>query len=302
MRLLPLLLLLACPAGPSTDPLPDAVELSGACPAEEHFGRFVVQAEEDYTFVQGQVADGVVPSSIPELTASEGPCRLLRGQTPFCDPACDSASTCDFNGACVPYPEPQDLGVVDVRGLVEDFVMEPVQPGWNYFETSLPADAMRVGEAIRVTTGEGRWEPLELFGVGLARLDFEGELLPVVEGSELELVWEGATTASEVQLTLSIDQHGTSPSRLVCSFPDDGAGTVPVAMVDALLAAGVTGWPSATVARLTADRAAIGAGCVDLVVSTPRSLDVDVAGFIPCDPGHPCPAPLTCNLELELCE
>ncbi len=94
---LPLLILLGCPAGPSTDPLPDAVELGGECAAAEHFGRFVVQAQAEYTIVQGQVWDGVVPASIPSEAAREGGCRLLLRQTPFCDPACDSASTCNNN-------------------------------------------------------------------------------------------------------------------------------------------------------------------------------------------------------------
>ncbi len=299
---LPLVFLLACPAGPSTDPLPDEVELGGECDAAEHFGRFVVQAQADYTIVQGQVSDGVVPASIPSETAREGSCRLLLRQTPFCDPGCDSASTCDFDGRCIPYPETQDLGLVDVRGLVEDFVMEPVQPGWNYFNTSLPLDAMRVGEPIRLTTGEGRWSSFELFGLGLERLDSGVDELAIQEGQPLQLSWQAADTPSEVELRLNIDQHGTSPSTLHCLFDDDGDGAVPAAMIDALLGAGVTGWPAATLARRTADRAEVGGGCVDFVVSTPLDLDVDVAGFIPCDPAHPCPVPLDCNLEIELCE
>ncbi len=70
----------------------------------------------------------------------------------------------------------------------------------------------------------------------------------------------------------------------------------------ALLHAGVSGRPSATLVRRTADRADVGEGCVDLTVASPRAGEVQLADYVPCDQATPCPDSLECNLSVGLCE
>lgn len=312
-RILLLLSLAACDAAPS-DPaepgprpeLPEAedVQLDGTCAMQDRYGQFLIEAYDAYTVVQGQVADGVVPSSILEVIYQEAGCALMLRDNPFCDPGCGSDQACDFDGSCVPFPAAQDLGTVDIAGLAQVVAMEPVMPGFNYFATGLPHPATAPGDTIRVTTSGGTWEPFELWGLGVETLAIPEEVWWVAGGEALELAWTppvGAVTG-EVVFQLGIDQHGTSPLSMECVFEDTGSATVPASIIDALLDAGVSGWPSASLTRRTADRADVGAGCAELIVSSPREGDVRLADFVPCNAQSPCPEPLECNLATEICE
>ena len=304
--------LLGCPstaAGPEPAPesgLPAAadVQLDGPCALESRFGGFIVQSWPDYSIVQGQVADGVVPVTVLEEMVAEAGCRLLRRNNPFCDPPCEPGETCDFDGTCIPYPDYQDLGTVSVRGLVIDLDLEPVMPGWSYFATALPHPAVVPDATVRVDTGDGAWPPAELWGVGVQDLSIAPEVAwSVQDGVDLELGWSPPAGAvrSEIAFTLTIDQHGVTPTRLSCSFEDTGEAVVPAALVDELVSAGVSGWPNAWLTRRTIDSTPVGDGCMDLEVSAPRTSDVDVVGYIPCDAAHPCPDGLECDLDLEFC-
>ena len=69
-----------------------------------------------------------------------------------------------------------------------------------------------------------------------------------------------------------------------------------------LVDAGVTGFPSGSLERRTADRAEAGAGCLDLAVSIPLDVPVDVVGYTPCVSDEDCPEGMECNEELQICE
>ena len=303
----------ACDPAPQPDsdeppidlPHPDDIALEEACPLEDRIGGFVVQATETYTTVQGQVSDGVVPVSILEPIHTEGDCTLLRRNNPYCDPGCASHEVCDFDGSCSAYPEPQDLGVVTIAGLAEAVEISPAMPGYNYFSTSLPHPAMSPGDTIRVQADADDWADLELWGVGVEPLVIDApEPWSVAGGEPLDLEWKPPSSASwgEIRFSLTIDQHGTSPVTLQCDLEDTGAAAIPASTIDALLGAGVSGWPRSTLSRRTVDSALQPQGCVELIVSSPREGDIALADYIPCDETVPCPEPLECNLELGLCE
>ena len=286
-------------------PDPEDVVLQGECPLAERFGRFAVEALPNYTAVQGQVLDGVVPITVLEEVGAEGGCTLMRRNLLVCEPPCDPGFACDFDGECITYPVGQDLGTVDVEGLVEPVSMEPAQPGYNYFFTSLPHPAILPGETVRLRSSGGLWDGFDVFGVGIEPLDLpEDALWSVEQGSPFDVTWPAAADGvrSHVYLTLNIDLHGISPARVFCEFPDTGAAQVPASIVDGLVGSGVSGFPQGTLTRRTADRADVGEGCVDFVVGSPRTVEVDVVGFIPCNPQTPCPDGMECNLALEICE
>ncbi len=287
--------------------LPDGADvvLDGRCPLESRLGGFIVDALPEYSAVQGQVSDGVVPNAILELVLAEDGCTLLRANNPFCSPPCGPGTTCDFDGSCIPYPATQNLGRVTVEGLTAPVAMDPVQPGNNYFAVGLPLVLTTPGQAVRLTSEGGAWDPLTLWGVGIDGFELPpGTEWSVDEGQPLAISWPAPSpgSRSEMVFSLNIDQHGSSPATLFCAFPDTGSATVPASVISGLFGVGVSGFPFGALTRRTADSAEVADGCVDFVISAPRSVSVDVLGYTPCDLMTPCPDGLTCNLEIGLCE
>ncbi len=283
---------------------PATIPLAGPCGLAERRGGFVVEAYEGSSIVDGTVEDATLPLSVLEEVAAEAGCRLMKRNNPFCDPPCAADETCDHDGQCIPYPEAVDLGTVTVSGLSAPVSMEPVMPGYSYFETTLPHPAFEPMSLITLKTSGGALDPFTLHGVGVDPLEVAGESWVVEEGQPLAVAWTppAGESRSTVDLRLNIDQHGLSPVTLWCALDDSGTGEVPAALVAALFGAGVSGYPSGSLGRRTADSIAVGGGCVDLIVASPRILDVDVAGYIPCDGEEDCPDELDCNEITGLCE
>ncbi len=308
----PLLLLLAfglagCPPTPDDDDsaeLPDRdVTLAGECDMAELWGAFSVEAQPLFGVVDGSVADGVVPVSILEELESSGDCTLFRRNNPFCDPACQPGFTCDHTGECIPFPENQDLGQVTVRGLLGEVAMDPVQPGNRYFATQLPNPPFEPAAKVLLDALSTPWGAIELEGFGVAPLVVPEDPLLVEEGEPMAVTWTASTAVPEAQVHLefTIDQHGTSPVRVRCDFEDTGSAEVPAATIDALMGAGVSGWPNASLSRRTVDSAAIGEGCLELRVGSITLPPVRVAGHTPCNGPEDCPDGLTCDIPTNTC-
>jgi hypothetical protein len=307
-------LLLAC--APSDEPAssetadtgeaPDAatVPLAGACAMDVDYGGFLVATDASSTDLGGAVADGVVPISVLEETAAEGDCVVLRQNNPYCEPTCDPGEACDFDGTCLPYPANQDLGVVRLQGLYDALKLEPVFPGNTYYATDLPFPAMDAGAVLTLRTGDGAYDPVVLHGVAGEALEVADPAWTVDEGVDLDVRWTPPTSGvvrTEVGLALALDQHGATPSVLRCAFEDAGAGTVPGALLSALFAGGITGFPNGTLTRRTTDGAAVAEGCMDFEVSTTLTAEVDVVGHTPCVTTEDCPDDQTCDEEYQTC-
>jgi hypothetical protein len=56
------------------------------------------------------------------------------------------------------------------------------------------------------------------------------------------------------------------------------------------------------VARRTADRTALGDGCLEFLVQSVVLPDVSVDGYVACSSSAECPPGMSCNTEIELCE
>lgn len=290
---------------PAPEGDPATVALDGTCPMASDLGGFVVEEHADYTIVDGAVLDGVVPISVLTEETVEGDCRVLRRENPHCDPLCASDETCTLEGECIPFPLEQGLGTVTVAGLVADVIMEPRGPGARYFDTGLPHPGITPGALIELRTGaDGALGAISLHAVGPAPLEGTDAELVLSRGAPLAVSWTppdpGART--QVALTLAIDQHGASPLSIHCLFDDDGSAEVPAALTDALVAGGVTGFPSASLQRRTADRADVGGQCIDLVAASRRPIPLAVDGFTPCTDDEDCPEGLECNEAIELCQ
>jgi hypothetical protein len=182
--------------------------------------------------------------------------------------------------------------------------MLPKPPNQNYFDTSLPHPAFAAGDELRVLSEGGGLTPLALFGYGVDALQPGQAEWVLTAGEPLNVSWDAgaAGTPARVLLRLNVDQHGVSPLSLVCDLLDTGQAQIPATLIDALLASGISGFPNGRLARRTADSMAVAGGCVDLVVSSPRSVDTRVTGSTPCKKPADCPPGETCNLPLQICE
>ena len=257
---------------------PTTVELRGECAADQRLGAFTVEAGPDLSSVAGKVENKPQPASIREEIAAEGGCRLLRRENPFCDPACQGTEVCDQDSTCVPQPEPRDVGVVTVDGLLVEVEMTPVPPGYNYFETQLPHPAFDAGALVTRTSTDGVYGELEMHGVGPQPLVIVGEEWDVEDGIGLAVSWEPPVgeVRTSVHLELNIDQHGATPVTLVCELDDTGSATVSGTLTDALFTAGISGFPRGSLSRRTADSQDVTDGCIELMVASSRTQSVVV--------------------------
>ena len=305
-----LLVFLACTGGKddSAAPVPldpATVPIAGSCPMETDQGGITFAAEADGSSIDGAVADGVVPTAVLEELITDGDCRVLRRGNPYCDPGCDPGTTCDFDGTCVAYPANQDLGTVSVTGLVQPVSMDAVFPGNTYYDTTLPTTACTPGDVLTLSMPGGTYGPAEMHGICPEPYDMTDVTWVVDPSADLTITWPAPTTSvvrTEVAVSISIDQHGVTPSVVQCSFEDDGEGTVSAAILTELVSVGVTGFPAGTIARRTVDSAAAGSGCMEWTTTAPRTVAVDVVGYTPCVSEVDCPDGQSCNLEMQICE
>jgi hypothetical protein len=290
----------------STDVEDDAasVTLDGTCDDADHWGAFTVDANIDYAYVSGSVANGVVPITVLTRGVSEGDCTIWRRENPFCDGGCAPGATCGLDGSCVPYPLAQDVGTVTVAGLSQPVSMTPRAPGNSYYDTSLANPPWRPGDLLTLTIPGGDGGGAVLHGVAPDELAPTSLDWHVVPGEAFTVTWappaDGART--EIVLGLRVDQHGLTPSQLRCVFEDDGEGTVPTSVLDELFALGLTGFPAGDLIRRTADKAPIGDGCVDLITSSTQTAALSIEGYTPCRLDNQCPRGQECNEALERCE
>jgi hypothetical protein len=297
---------LSVDAQPGDAASPPTPPLRGACPLAERLGGFVVESQEDFAFVDGKASDRVNPNTVPDEVLTLRGCRLLRRRILSCEPPCAPGETCGDRSQCVPYPLQRDLGIVTVTGLVREVVLEPRAPGNNYFDTDLPTPPYRVGQAIGLRSTAGALGALELRGWGVEPLQLGAPArLTLERGRDLQVSWppprEALTEDTRVELRINIDQHGASPTNLVCELPDTGSATISATLVDALLNLGVSGFPNAALARRTADAARVPGGCVELEVRSPQAIEVRVGGHVPCTTQAQCPPELRCDLPTNTC-
>ena len=318
LRLLPLVALAAflagCPTQPADDdddttpppvrPAPDRpIELDGACAQQDLVGHFHVIAQPELSVVDGVVSDGVWPAQVREPVASAEGCTLLLKRFPFCDPMCESGTTCDDDGSCIDQPESQDMGIVRIWGLAKDVVMQPVMPGYRYFDTGLPHPGFEPGADVHLDADGGPYADLKLEGRGVPPLVRPDAPINVASGAPVEVTWtaDQPVDGAQIDLELTIDQHGTSPLLLSCTFEDDGQAQVPAALVEELLSAGVSGYPNGSMSRVTVDSAETPDGCVELRVMSAMELRVTVDDHTPCTSDAQCADGQSCDIPNQTC-
>lgn len=285
------------------------LNLKGSCDQTELLGSILLERQQDFSFLDGKVANKVLPGSVREVEMNMAGCRLMRKRFPFCDPGCQSGEACTFAGECVPFPERQDLGEVCVAGLSESYVLTAQEPNFHYFNTQIVHPAFGGGERVELRSSGGAFGNIALLGVGVSAMSVSESQWNIVEGEDLDVSW--ATSDSDahasVHLSVNIDQHGSSPLLLDCDFPDSGSGTIPSALLEVLLNSGISGFPVGRIERRTADLQMVSGangieGCVEFIVRSPATVDLRVSGHTPCTSNAQCPSGQTCNTQMETCQ
>ena len=260
--------------------------------------------EPDVTTVRGQVWNRALATRVTTEVAREGDCWLTKSESPRCATPCSGTDVCGAEERCVPASVSRSVGDVKVTGLAAPVAMSPLMPGNNYFVSGdFPARGFEPGASIDLSATGGDLEPFELHGIGVEGLELPADDWILRADVPFVVTWQAGTTkGAVVRVSLNVDQHGSAPVNLACETADDGELSIDAVLVNALLEAGVTGFPSGHVNRETVDSVQLANGCIELSVGAHVRRGLGVDGYVACTKQSDCPEGKTCNLKLQRCE
>jgi hypothetical protein len=276
------------------------VVAAGRCDSRRALGHFEIERAADYTAVSGVVTDAVAPTMEPTLVERVGACQLLRRNNAFCDPPCGAGQFCSRDGRCLPYPKNVNVGTVSVHGLRQPLKMEP-KGNNQYFDTTLPADAVDENAPIRLEASGGDGPPFAVEAPGIALLQLTAASNVIAAERDFVISWTSGRAPARVRVQVNVDQHGTTPVTVSCELPDSGQLMLEAALVSELLAFGVSGFPTLTVTRQAGGSTSLPAGCVGLDVISAARQALSIPGHTPCKRNADCPVGLGCDVASESC-
>jgi hypothetical protein len=267
--------------------------LSAPCSPSARVGGFSVQLIEldgsaPYASIGGGVLDGVDPAQVwQQKGAAAGACRLMVGPMLVCTTPCTNPQTCGGQNQCITPPTQQSAGVVTVTGVgAAPITMSPSSSSKSYFAPVTDAYPPFVpGAPVRVQAAGATIPAFTLDSVGIEPLAFAGSGLTMSNGQPFAFTWTppAAAGAARIYAKVEIGHHGGVAAQIDCDLPDTGSAEIPAALVSALIAEGVHGFPTLSLTRRTVVSANVGAGCVDFAVAAPVERSIGV-----------CPTPTSC--------
>ncbi len=285
--------------------------LNSPCSLDARVGGFAVQLVEmegndPYVSISGGVRNGVLPAEVwTPKGAAAGSCRLMVGPMLVCTTPCTNPMICAGQNQCIASPTLQSAGVVTVTGVgTSPITMNPMQ---NYYSSSLvnPYPPFASGAAVRVQAAGATIPAFTIDSAGIEPLAFAGTGLTMMNGQAFAFTWTApaATGASRIYVKAEVGHHGGTAAHVECDLPDTGSGEIPAALVSALMAEGVHGFPTLSLTRRTIVSATVGGGCVDFAIAAPAERSIGVCPtpttcIVSCDPSGPatqCPSPKTCK-------
>lgn len=288
-------------------PEPGAVQVYAPCSLEKRWGRFRVTLNSKFSAVEGAVANGVVPAHVPNQGTKSGDCTMYKPPNLSCDPPCAPDKRCDRSGQCLPAPRNQDFGKVQVRGMKEAVDIAPKSPGFYYVNPeTLSHPIIGATQTVHLYAGKAPGQALSLHAHGVDQLQGLPDKVAIVAGKDLELSWDAPsdTSRSKMVLNLNVNNHGAAASWISCEVQDNGSFALPSALLEELMQAGMSGFPSLTLTRMSVDSKELtldgqeGQGCVELVVQSPVTIDVEVPGLVSCKDDSDCPEGQRCRDDL----
>jgi hypothetical protein len=257
------------------------------------------------TQFQGIVRDGPLNSTLVwQVDQTSGPCKLYKARAPFCDPSCESGSTCVNDGLCKTNPKAHSVGDLTVTGLklsdnTTEFTVTPTTT-FNYALSGSsnllypPADE---GAAIRLKASGGDYKAFELSASGVLPLTFNNTSdIPLQSGQPLTLEWvpKGAAGNSTIEIQVNVNHHGGSSANITCKTEDDGSLVIPADMVSRLTSIGYSGFPQVDFVRKSLGSATIAPGRVELQVLSSASRNLAIPGLTSCQQNGDCSNGQTC--------
>ncbi|WP_093515528.1 hypothetical protein [Stigmatella erecta] len=291
------------PSTPETGEDTDSAALAYTpCAQEARTGQFTVELGDGATSVQGRVLNGVVPANVRRAEAQEGECRLLRGRSLFCSPACGASQACDENGACIPYPTAQDVGTVRLQGLKADLSLTPNAANF-YFNagTSLPSPGLDEGASLKLEASGAQVPAFSLKGRGIPKLEVPSGAIAVERGKPVTISWTPPSTPGDarIQIVMDLAHHGGIAASLECdAVQDSGSYAIPAGLLTQLIDVGVAGFPKVTISRRTADSTETSVGCVELLTVSQTERELTLPGLVSCSSNADCPTGQSCQADL----
>lgn len=285
-----------------------AGEINRPCTDATHVGGFELTVVAPagtvpgYAQLIGTVQDRPNPTKIWHAETSEGDCRLMLG--PTCNASCTLPDVCD-GATCVPGPTTKTVGTVTVIGLNAP-LSAMANSQMNYYA---PVSAggfppFSLGADVRLTASGGDLAGIALHGRGFPVIETPSTTLPFEMGHSFTVTWTPPPAPVSTRMFVKIDiaVHGNIEAQIQCDVPDSGSLTVPTSLVDALMAKGTAGFPSAYLTRRTVDSASVGTGCVDFSITTvfngTTGIQLVIPGVTSCNEDSDCPSGKTCGLNL----
>ncbi len=259
-----------------------------ACAAEKLVGEFVLTSDDmlkSTALEASAVKNGVDPIRVPIEVMKFGACRMMQPPR-VAQPA---------------QLDPQDLGKVTIAGLKVPVTLN--KSSANVYTTpSLPHPGFDEGAAITLqAAGAGLYGPLTLRGWGVAPLVLASDPLVVKDGQPVTLTWPAPAKAGPARVTINftLNRHGNVDTWFECEVPDTGNFTIDSAAITALFTKDVSGFPSVTITRQSADSTTVKDGCVQFLVKTASVRAIQIPGYSWCHGDDAeCPAGKKCADDL----
>jgi len=270
------------------------------CDRASYAGGFVVQLEDGFTQVEGQVLASPNPAPKVEIAAVDN-CKLLEAELYFCDPVCAASEVCTAAETCETKPEAMSVGNVTIDGLTGDVTMEPNFINFYLQTDALPHPAFDPGTEIALSADGGDGDAFDLRGVGSEPFEVVGGDVNVSMDNPIVLTWTPPAGEAVTALHVEVDigHHGGSPATIECDVDDTGSFEVPAELVNQLFEFGVAGFPEINITRRTVDSVMIGDSCVEFVVApSSTALTVVIDGLASCNTNEDCADGLTCQGDL----
>lgn len=255
----------------------------------------------------GKLYDGPTPAPMTFTQQMEaGGCKLYTPNVWFCEKTCTGGAVCTADDVCTPYPTAATVGTVTLTGLGSNPIA--MEPKANNYQppagTTIPYPPCTPGAEVKLTAAGGSHAPFTLTASCIDPLELTGGDVKLMKGQPLPLKWKAGAANSKVNvhILLDISQHGTSKGNIQCDVPDNGSLSIPATLVDALLALGVSGFPTVLVTRELVGRADSGGPSnVYLKLSAQYRQAVEIPGLVSCNDSAQCPSGQTCQKDLK-CE
>jgi hypothetical protein len=281
------------------------VTLHGPCELSTRVGGFAVQLVETmfgnpaYTSVSGGVRNAVKPSEVwTQEGDAAGGCRMMVAASYSCTTPCTGGMICGGQDVCIVEPTFQSAGVVTVTGVGTSTLN--INPAGNAYNASPGSSAafppFSPGARVTLAAAGATIPAFTLYGEGITPLEFAGTNLKAEAGKDFAFTWTAPPPGGQTRIfaRMEIGHHGGVAARIECDLPDTGSGTIPAALVTALVAKGIHGFPELSLTRRTTDSTQITQGCVDLAVASPAARAITA-----CTASGVCPVSCNCTTGVD---